>query len=325
MTEFNQYLFNRAWSFEIGLPGKEGKTYSSSINAVIPYSQQPNQTSPLTVIGQPPTALRIVFDIDKSSCSSSNKAKFEVYNLNAQSRINYRAGYQIRFKAGYVGMLSTVYIGDIPRSAGGCTTRRRGADIITTFECGSAEKELVLAHYDNSYPPGTPISLIFEDLANQLGVTLGPILGIPNKTYNNGFACNGTVQKTLNTLCRGNGLQWNIQDDTLQIMPKGAHTGDSAIVLSNKSIPGLTGLIDIPSEGDQFTTFNSLLNPSLMPGRIVQIYSESINGSFYVVRRAHLKGDTHGTDWTVSCEGTKINARQVLPQQNLNGKIVMVS
>lgn len=305
-----QYLFNRAWAFTIGLPGQPGKSYSSfSIN------------------GQPPSPLRVVFDIDKSSASTSNKAKIEVYNFNTISRINYRKGYQIQLQAGYEGLVSTIYLGDIPQGPCGSISRRKGADIITAFECGTAERQLVYSHFDQSYPPGTNVVQILQDLANALEVSLGIVIGLKTQIFNAGFACTGSIKHSIDKLLKNQGVEWHIDNNSLQILPIGAHSGDTAIVLSNQTgpgQPGLTGLVGIPSQGDGFITFDALINPKLVPGCLVQVLSETING-FFKVRRAHFKGDTHGPSWIVSCEAVTISATQNYPQQNINGKFVVTA
>lgn len=339
--DLTQFLFNRAWSIAIGLPGQPGKVYSSSLTESIPTSQPGIQGSSavLTADGKPPTGLRVVFDIDKNSVGTSNKAHIEVYNFSPESRKNYRVGYQVAIKAGYQGAYSNIYIGEIPPGPGGCISKRQGSDIVTIFECGSAEQQLVYGHLDKSYPPGTKIAVILQDLCDALAATLGVVIGLQQQVFSNGYVVSGSISKSINTLLKDQGLEWSVNDNVLQIIPVGAHNQEAAVVLSSGFLPNQvnlstisneqlqfqgqnTGLIGVPSQGDGFITFIALLNPALQVGRPVLVVSENING-YFKIRRAHFEGDSHGDKWQVTCEAVAIKATQSLTQQNVNGKITV--
>lgn len=290
-----QVLFTRDWALTIGLPGQQGKRY---------------------------TGLRVVFDIDKTGVGSSNKSKIEVYNLSTLSRQTYQQAdaaslknvYQLQLQAGYAGNSRTIYLGDI-RTA---KNRRTTDGIVTTFECGSGEKLLTNSRLDRTYPPGTKFVTILQDLAHALEADIGSVLGIQDQTYNSGVHINGAVRTSLDKLLSKQRLSWSIQDGRLQIYPIGHHNGATAVVVSNQTIPSrgvvVTGLIGVPSQNQGVTQFVSLLNPSIMPGCPVQVYSETINGDFFRVNRAHFEGDSHAEKWQVTCECTPIRAQQTLPQ-----------
>ncbi len=277
-TSVQQHIFNRSWAVTIGPKGGEGSKY---------------------------TQLRTVFDIDKNSTGSSNKAKIEIYNLQAYSRQQFQKGYIIQLDAGYYGMTETLYLGDITRSE----SKRHGAEIVTSFECGDAERQLVYAHFDKSYPAGTKFVQVIQDAANTLnlnGVSTGTVIGIQNQIFGNGFSFSGTVKSLLNKLLPKQGLEWSIQNGYLQIIPVTAHNGDTAILISNE-----TGLVGVPSQGVGFVQFQCLLNPKILPGCPVAVKSETVNGVFKV-RRAHIIGDSHSSNkWTIDCEAVRINATQV--------------
>jgi hypothetical protein len=293
-----QYLFNRQWTFTIGAPGDQGSAYSS---------------------------LRVKFDIDKTSKSESNKAKFEVYGLNAASRQKYeKKGLQAQFDAGYVGLVGTIFVGDValPKTDAAkqqrdpnnnktklaASEKREGREIITTFECGDGEKFLTTAHFSKSYPAGTLFLQVMQDLAdtiNATGISIGQVLGITTATFAKGIALHGSVKKVMDYLVTQQGLEWSIQNGFLQVQPITAHDGDTAIVLSED-----TGLIGVPTRGADHTEFRCLINPKMKPGGYVQIYSENINGEFFKLRRTHFMGDTHGNQWEIECEAVPIKAVQ---------------
>lgn len=274
-----QQLFNRQWSVTIGPKGEEGFVYNN---------------------------LRTVFEIDKVSISTSNKAKIALTNLNPNSRIKFVKGMVIQLKAGYQGLIETLYLGDIVKA----TTERKKAEIITTFECGDAERQLINAHFDGSYPPGVKAVQIIQDIAGALGVNIGTVIGVQDLTYGAGFVASGSCRHMLDKLLKKQNLEWSVQNNYLQIIPKAAHNGDEAQVISKE-----TGMIGVPSQGTDCYTFNCLLNPKLLPGAPVQIISETVNG-FFKIRKATFEGDSHGNKWNVKCECVKINAVQTYPQNS---------
>jgi len=270
-------LFNRQYAVTIGLPGQEGYQY---------------------------TDLRVTFDITKTSESTSNKAKIALVNLNKESISKFTKGYLIRLEAGYDDLIETVYLGDVVRA----TSERHGADVITTFECGDGEHQLVNAVFDRSYPPNTKYVDIITDLAKALDVDIGTVIGIQNKSLGSGFVCTGSVRRNLNQLLKNQKLEWSIQNGALQILPISSHVGEEAILISKE-----TGLIGVPSEGTDFYKFNSLLNPKLIPGRIVQLTSSTLNGVLRI-RKAQFEGDSSGQKWDVVVEAVKIPFKAIPPQ-----------
>lgn len=312
----NTQLFNRRWKITFAPTGSNvGQTYDS---------------------------LRVVFDIDKRAEGNANKAKFDVYNLNSQSRANYRAGYRVIFQAGYGTtpedtILHTLYDGDIPSGPKGAITKRHGQDIFTTFDCGEFARNLANVFVNKTFPRGTPVTDLLKFLASveALNVPLGNVQGLNYRVYNSGYIMAGPASKYLDDICRSQNLIWTIQSGALQIYPIGRSYQSQAIVLSSGSgvvptpiAPGSTlralastntGLIGIPSIGDKFCVFEALLNPNIQPGCLVQIISEQVFG-FFTVTRAHFTGDSHGDRWQVACEAVQTTAL-ALPQQSLGGNI----
>jgi hypothetical protein len=359
MSNPTAQLFNRAWALTIGVPfasggngaaagasiglssgssvSLQGNSYANSPSATIPYSQSLNsQQSVLTATGKPPTGLRVEFDIDKGSISSPNKATIKVYNFSSLSRLNYQAGYQVQLQAGYFGLMSTIYIGDIPSGPKAVSSERRGAEIITTMECATAEKQLIYGFFDQSYPSGTPVSKIISDIANQFGLAIGSVTGLQNKVFNNGYTCSGTLKKNMDILLGDQDLEWAIHDNFLTIMPIVTANTSQAVFLSSGAVNNIplfvspiteqfsnvnTGLIGVPSQSNGITTFKSLIIPGLVPGGLVKLLTEQISG-YFKIRRAHYEGDTHGNKWQVTCDCIETSVVE-LPQQNVNGSFVV--
>ena len=279
-------LFDRQWAVTIGLPGQEGSKYVD---------------------------IRVTFEIEKTSDAAPNKGKVEIYNLSSDSIKKFQKGMQLRLDAGYKNLIETLYIGDIVKSY----TKRNQQEVVTTFEVGDSERQLINAHYDRSYGAGTSNIDVLQDLAKALGVSIGPVIGLTKVVYNSGVSFSGSVRRALEKMTKGLNLEFSVQNGVLQIIPLTAHNGDEAIVLSQS-----TGLTGIPSQGDGFVQFACLLNPKIHPGVPIQIISETpfigasgkpVNSGFFKVRKAKIEGDTHGDKWGIQGEAVPINARQIQP------------
>jgi hypothetical protein len=287
-----QYLFKRAYSLALGAPNGVGTPTSTPINA-LQYGTIDNPN--------PFQALRIAFDIEKISAGSSSKAKIQIYNLSQQSRQNIKKGYIVQLIAGYNSVYQLLFLGSVTNP----TSARSGPEIITTLECGDAEAAIVFATLDKSYPSGTDLVSIINDVQRAMGVGVGSQTGIPlDVTYNNGFAVNGSCKSTLDKILPNQGLQWNVQNGLLNIYPIKSSSGIAAQVVSQA-----TGMIGVPSNNNDFVQFTALLNPKLIPGTPIQLISEntSLNG-FYNIRKSHFEGDSHDTKWQVTCECIPIPA-----------------
>lgn len=283
VSSLPQYLFGRQWAVTLSETGQPGLKYEGP--------------------GKDEKGLRVEFEITKTSQFSSNKAEIKIYNLSGLSRESFqKKGVKLKLEVGYQGLLSAVYFGDVAKS-----NSMRSGDIITKFECGDAERNILNAHFDKSYPPGTTAVSIFKDLAIALDVDVGTVLGIQNKVYNSGVTCTGAVSTILKRLCEGQGLEASVQNGTLQIIPLSGHNGETAIFLDKT-----TGLIGVPSKKDSGCEFTALLNPQMLPGTLVQVKSETVQG-YFKIKTAKFQGDSHGDKWQVLCEGTRISASQSFP------------
>lgn len=286
-----QYLFGRLWSVEIGTPGQPGQLYEG---------------------------LRTEFDITKTSASGSNKAKIKLWNLNAESRKNFVKGKQLTLRAGYVGLIETLFLGNIVR----VNIDQKGSDIAVEFECGDGEQQLYNNFINKSYPPGATNVQVIQDLVKALGLTVGTISGLVSKSFNSGFVASGGIKDILDRELRKIGCEWSVQNGVVQVLPVGSTTGESAILVSKE-----TGLIGVPTPGnggDGIVTFESLLNPRILPGVSVSLVSQQFNG-IYKVRQGQYQGDSSSNDkWKVICECTQVLDRVVAPAQN-KGALIKVS
>jgi hypothetical protein len=251
--------------------------------------------------------LRVTFKIEKNSFSSPNKGKIMVYNLSAKSRgLAEKKGLVFILRAGYGSdpnnpgapppILPEIFKGDIFR----CHSELNGSDIITTFEVGGGLSAYQQTKMDVSFSPGTAIKTAFTQVANSFGKAVGDLSFLGNGTFLNGLTLSGLSRDHMDYLADKQGLEWSIQDDTIQVLPKGKPTKDLSILLTPT-----TGLLDIPRKKDLGIEFRCMMQPKIRPGRTVRIESKTMTGNFRC-NRVILNGDNFGKDFCCDVEAMPI-------------------
>lgn len=274
--------------------------------------------------------LRVKFRIVKTSESNPNTAELEIYNLSESSRAMFQAkDSRVDIQVGYKGVppdnsyfgslpgfgssgnVESVFIGNVAaalakKESGGKRGKSKShkytqsiiqaVDIITKVQLADGENRYRNARLTKGFPPNTSLNQVLDELTKQLGLAKGARIGVPNQKYANALTLSGLVRDHLNVLTKGNGLQWSIQNETLQILPKAGATTDGVILLNPT-----TGLVGSPQKSDKGIEFSSLLQPQLIPGRRVKIESKFINGTF-VVRKVTHEGDSHEGEFLSKCE-----------------------
>ena len=134
-----------------------------------------------------------------------------------------------------------------------------------------------------------------QAFVDQAQVVIGSLTGMKSEKAQAGLTLSGDGKAILDGLAEKQGLEWSIQDNTLQVLAKDGHNGRQAVLLSPA-----TGLVGSPIarevEGGQGVEFKALIQPKLIPGGLVQIQSRHVSGTFKL-RSTAFAGDTHGNDW----------------------------
>lgn len=278
LARTQQYLFSRAYQLTIG-PDTGG--------AAARYGN----------IGGTSSALRITFEVNKIAAGAANKATIALYNVNVKTRAALVRGYQVVLDAGYQGLVERLFTGTVFKA----TSSRSGPDIVTSLECIDGLRPLLYSTFSRTYPKRTTLAQVLGDVAQASEALAGTVMGIPPKVYARGLSVHGTCRDILEELCRPHGLEVSITNGKLNILPKGAHLGTQAIVLSPQ-----TGLLGVPSISQTSVSFEALLNPKLIPGQRVQLVTANPNtcGIMYI-RSCKMTGDTHGQAWQVAAEGVR--------------------
>jgi hypothetical protein len=269
--------------------------------------------------------LRMTFSIKKTSTSTSNSAKVQIYNLNAQSR-KFMDFFDIEeaknlliVKAGYQGQEKTVFVGNITV----VSIALDKPNIITTLEALDGEKTLNQLKLHITYQGGTAASKIINDIIQASGLEFDPIdwPTIGERYYVNGFCFEGMAKVLLDNVCNYLGLIWSIQNNKFKFNPVGGTDGFPIISLRPE-----TGLLSSPirlndvnsavlnkkEQQKEVTTpgtkkkkclsggyeIRCLLQPNFEPGGVVNVQSQEIDNKNFRIFEVEHVGDTHGNDWT---------------------------
>lgn len=260
--------------------------------------------------------LKIAFDIVKDISSSANTATIEIWNLSESHRnsvgkeldeITLEAGYIPPQGGGNVGILFKGAIRDVEH-------KRQGADIVTRISCGDGDKAIRKAKLSKSYPKGTPVKDVVEDLYKELekeGVKRGE-WKFPDdmkQEFTRPYATCTRCYRELDTIGRGHGFYWNLQNQTMEIIPGDGYVGQVVLIAPE------TGMIDTPAITDNGVRVSCLLNPEIRPNRRVQVRSGIIDmnadGGMYRVSQASYRGDNFDGDFSVEVVGESVRGGRV--------------
>lgn len=265
------------------------------------------------------TAIRVAFSVEKSDNRDPNRASVDIYNLHESNRKVLQAGsdlveksrakgliydWPIVIDAGYAATKATIFSGDIVHAQ----SRSDGTEWITTIEAEDGGNKYASARISQTFGPGTTVTVVLTALANALGVGLGNSAahfasGIPAAergflAFDHGVALSGKVSTLLDKYVTSAGFVWSIQDGQLQVLAP-----DEPLIGMTTALAAATGLVGSPEQGEKgLISVRSLLQPSIIPGRLVTLVSNMLKG-LYKATRVHHFGDTHGPEWYTEFEG----------------------
>jgi hypothetical protein len=245
-----------------------------------------------TIEIRPP--LRISFDGHKSDTGGLNKLTVDVFNLKESTRLKLikdpeqskRIG--ISLQVGYKGQLREVYKGSVHRGQ----VSRNGTDYISKLECLDGGDALF-----NSKIAKTVKGK--EDAINQLvqdaGIERGAI-SLPSQLTRPKVMIGNTI-KSLDSFLE-DGYSWFIDDGKLNIINREKEVLSGFVPV----VSAETGLITTPQREQSIISFDTIMNPSIRLGGLVEVFSTvapHLNGK-HKVFEINFKGDLDGDAWTMS-------------------------
>jgi len=255
----------------------------------------------------PGAHLDVAFHVERSLKPEPNTAELQVWNLNPDNRLALEelGKVPVQIDAGYEEQTALIYLGTMRT----VFTTRNGPDLVTSIQSGDGEKEYEQSRINVALSAGVSNSDAFKQVAKALGVSLGNLesaevagrLATSPALFPQGTVLSGQVSQVVTELALSVGLEWSIQNGALQLLPLAQSIAGSAVYLSPET--GLVGSPSVDSEG--ILTAQALLIPDLFPGRVIDLESENLSGTFRVEKAAYT-GDTAGDDWYVDVEAKKL-------------------
>lgn len=259
--------------------------------------------------------LRVTFEVTKGVSSKANTFSIKIYNLNESHRnsigeeldtVMLEVGYTPPDGTNNIGIIAKGKIRDYQHD-------RDGPDIITTVSCGDGDKAYRNATISKTIPKGTPIKDVVKDLHTEMrkqGIKKGEWKfpeEMENKKLVRPYSMCGSCTQELDTLGRGHGFYWNIQNETMEIIP------------GNGALPGMilinpeTGMVGTPTITDNGIKVKALINPEARPNRQMKVESQVLRmnkkGDTYRISQISFSGDNQeGSDWTMAITGEAIGA-----------------
>lgn len=264
-------------------------------------------------------SLQITFEVTKSADNkkTSNSAAVEVWNLSPASRALLETDYlSCSLEVGYEETgVRTILSGNVVQ----CTTRKSGADIVTQMILGEGYSDLNHQKVKSVIPAGKTYTDVIEEIRQQMpSVARGPYVGTNlSSPILSGYSLTGTPKTMLDRIAEETRTEWRLTNNTLTFSEI-----NGVVEKSTKNVPVIseqTGLVDIPFDTSMDSEkmkedkarkrgiqFKALLNPEIVPGKLVKIVSKNING-FFRVNSIRFTGDYRGNDWYVECVCARVD------------------
>ncbi len=235
--------------------------------------------------------MHFIFNINKTSKEDPNSSYVKIYNLNSQNRNKIDSeGKYLVLHAGYEGNISLLFTGTISD----IFHEKIGQDIVTTITSEDGEEAYRNSYVNKTYPAGTKLETILNDLGTSFGVQGKNIRDVPkNFEFKNGVTLSGDIKKYLRELCESAGLEYSIQNGVLEVHTKYGENGSDIVFLSKDH-----GLIGSPQrykrkrkkqdeDEEKGVKIVSLLQPKIIPSSIIKVESMFLNGYFIVKEVGH--------------------------------------
>lgn len=254
--------------------------------------------------------LHITFDIVKNTEKAANECKLKVYNMliDTYNDLKNAKDLQIIIDAGYTDLHNVLFVGDVATM----NWSKQGVDTVVDITAFDGQYALQNAVMSKSYAPGTLVRTVVEDckkVLKGLGITVDKEFSeFSKKAYNktlyntmkNGLTEQDRVINILIRLLQPYNYKVYIQDKALIIAPKKWKiTQSTRTTVSFGPNTGLIGTPVIKSNGTK--EINTVLNPSLKVGDIIEVDCETLKG-YFTISELGINGSNFEDDWKCKME-----------------------
>lgn len=255
---------------------------------------------PSAGLGREFTQEYITFDVKRVKGSKPNEAKITIANLSDYTIAFLEQPDQVVQLLAGEGAVQQLFAGSILTSRG-CTTTDETPERVTTILAKDGHRVWRDTTYSASYPPGTNVTLVVNDLVARSGLPLGHMDPIPALQFPSGWAFLGKWRDALAEVLLPLGYYYTIQDQALYVL-NGSTVAPGNVPL----ISPTTGLIGSPKRTKKGVDVTCVLNPAVRPAWGLQLKSRGFKGLYRTVNVRHV-GDSGGIKWqtVAQCEVAK--------------------
>ncbi|MCW7544917.1 hypothetical protein N7I30_14005 [Aurantimonas litoralis] len=260
--------------------------------------------------------VQVQFSIDKNLSSSANTGLVDIWNLAEGTRNAFGREFDgIVLEAGYIPPSGGSNVGVIFAASFRDVTHNpdQKDNIITTVQCGDGDAAIRRATINKTYPAGTKVGTIVDDIGAQLekeGISRGEVKGLddlpPTKRP---YSMCGSCMRELDHIGRSYGLHASIQNETFEVIPADGFLGGLTLLTLD------TGLIGAPSITDAGVKADCMMAPDIRPGRRVRIESDTLEmnseGGVYRVGSCTYTGNNRNGEFKVSISAESVTGKKV--------------
>lgn len=213
----------------------------------------------------------------------------------------------VELSAGYVDAeRPVIFRGNLRRAV----QKREHPEWAIELSAGDGEFAIRGARGGRAFAADASVRDVVRGIVDAMGVDAGNVnetsefaaVGRVGALFPEGHVLHGTAAEQLTELCHSAGMEWSVQSNVLQILPRGRALQRSAVVLSAD-----TGLVGSPEKnGRHRAKAKCLLIPGLAPGALVELRSSVLSGTYRVGHMA-LAGDTRGAEWGAELDLTSLS------------------
>ena len=246
------------------------------------------------VVVEPP--FQISFDALKAIDGfGQNKLTIDVYNLAERNRLamvkdtEESTNIEVLFSVGYRGSRELIFNGRVQRGS----NRREGADMVTQLYCLGVSGDFLRKFISKSVK-ADQVDAILSGLS---GIRRGKITELQQLIRPKVLI--GTAPRLLSDIV-GNDATWYVDNGALNILKD-----DEVISSFIPVVSAETGLINTPEREQKLVTFETLMNPSIKIGGLVNLKTKTaphLNG-VYKIQTIAYTGDNYGDAWYQMCTG----------------------
>jgi hypothetical protein len=177
------------------------------------------------------TDLKITFDIQKTTKKNPNTGTIKVWNLTEKTRKQLeQPDTKCILYAGYKDDAGALLI-----FSGGVThawSKIDGADIVTEFELGDGTQEMRDTTISVGYAQKVKSKTVLNDVSQKMGLPLTLPGNAPEREWQHGLSYHGPATGLLDKVTKGTGLEWSVQNGSLQVLEQGMVTTRQGIELA---------------------------------------------------------------------------------------------